>query len=49
MIVEVQPVVPDSGIIVWEWHIWDHLIQDTDSRLPNNVDIDILTELIMNS
>ena len=35
MIVEIQPVVPDSGIIVWKWHIWDHLIQDVDSSLPN--------------
>ena len=21
--------------IVWEWHIWDHMIQDVDSSLPN--------------
>ena len=35
MIVEIQPVVPDSGIIVWEWHLWDHLIQNTDSNYPN--------------
>lgn len=21
--------------IVWEWHIWDHLIQDTDTSKPN--------------
>jgi len=24
-----------GGQIVWEWHIWDHLIQDTDSSKPN--------------
>lgn len=22
---------PESGLIEWEWHLWDHLIQDTDS------------------
>ena len=26
---------PESGDIVWEWHLWDHLIQDVDSGLPN--------------
>ena len=24
-----------GGQIVWEWHIWDHMIQDTDSNKPN--------------
>ncbi|MGB0850495.1 MAG: aryl-sulfate sulfotransferase [Bacteroidia bacterium] len=24
-----------GGKIVWEWHIWDHLIQDTDASKPN--------------
>tara|TARA_B110000438_G_scaffold234115_1_gene230422 strand:+ start:332 stop:1933 length:1602 start_codon:yes stop_codon:yes gene_type:complete len=24
-----------GGQIVWEWHIWDHMIQDVDSNLPN--------------
>ena len=27
-IIEVQPVGTNSGNIVWEWHAWDHLIQD---------------------
>jgi len=30
-IIEVQPTGPTSGAIVWEWHVWDHLIQDYDS------------------
>jgi hypothetical protein len=25
---------PESGEIVWEWHIWDHLIQDYSPDLP---------------
>ena len=25
---------PESGNIVWEWHIWDHLIQNIDPDLP---------------
>jgi len=34
-IIEVQPTGPTSGTIVWEWHVWDHLIQDYDSSKPN--------------
>ena len=25
---------PENGEIVWEWHIWDHLIQDFNPDLP---------------
>jgi len=28
-------VDPDTNAIVWEWHIWDHLIQDHDSSKDN--------------
>jgi hypothetical protein len=34
-IVEIQPVGPDSGIIVWQWRAWDHLIQEADAAKLN--------------
>lgn len=34
-IIEVEPVGIDSGNIVWEWHAWDHLVQDFDPSKPN--------------
>ena len=34
-IIEVQPTGPTTGDIVWEWHAWDHLIQDFDSSKNN--------------
>ena len=33
-IVEVQQD-GTGGKIVWEWHIWDHMIQDVDANKPN--------------
>ena len=35
LLIEVQPTGPTSGVIVWEWHIWDHLIQDFDAGQAN--------------
>ena len=34
-IIEVEPTGPNSGDIVWEWHVWDHLIQDYDPSKEN--------------
>ena len=34
-VIEVQQTGPTSGEIVWEWHAWDHLIQDFDSSKEN--------------
>ncbi|MEM7038089.1 MAG: aryl-sulfate sulfotransferase [Bacteroidota bacterium] len=50
---EVEPVGPDSGVVVWEWHAWDHLIQDFDmnqdnfgvvSEHPELIDLNYVTE-----
>ena len=34
-IIEVKPTGQYTGEIVWEWHIWDHLIQDYDPSKAN--------------
>lgn len=34
-IIEIEPVGTDDANIVWEWHLWDHLIQDINPNLPN--------------
>lgn len=34
-IIEIQPVGLTGGNIVWEWHLWDHLVQDFDNTKPN--------------
>ena len=34
-IVEVEPVGSTGGNVVWEWHLWDHLIQDADPSKAN--------------
>jgi hypothetical protein len=34
-IIEVQPVGSTGGNIVWQWHFWNHLIQDYNSSKDN--------------
>lgn len=34
-VVEVQPEGAREAKIVWEWHLWDHTIQDVNDSLPN--------------
>ena len=37
-IIEVEPTFPEGGKIIWEWHVWDHLIpvSYTHLTLPTN-------------
>jgi hypothetical protein len=32
---EIKPTPPSGGSIVWEWHVWDHLVQDFDPSKSN--------------
>lgn len=34
-VVEIKPTYPVGGTVVWEWHTWDHLIQDFDATKSN--------------
>jgi hypothetical protein len=45
-IIEVEPTYPKGGKIVWEWRVWDHLIQNSDKDKPNYGDISVHPELI---
>ena len=45
-IIEVEPTGPTSGDIVWEWHAWDHLVQDYDPSKDNYGVVEDHPELI---
>lgn len=34
-IIEIEPQRPEGGNIVWEWRMWDHLVQELDSTKKN--------------
>lgn len=38
LIVEIEPTLPAGGKIVWQWHSWDHMVQNHDPALPNHGD-----------
>ncbi len=40
-IIEIRPIYPDHAEVVWEWSLWDHLVQDYD---PSKVNFGIVAE-----
>lgn len=34
-IIEIRPTDQYHGEVVWEWHSWDHIVQNTDPNKPN--------------
>lgn len=45
-IIEVKPTLPRGGEVVWEWHLWDHLIQDHDRTKKNYGEVAKHPELV---
>jgi len=54
-VLEVHPQPPDGGEIVWEWHVWDHLIQNFDPKAqgygdpaasPGRLDVNAMSESV---
>ena len=37
-VIEVEPVRPNGANVVWEWHVFDHLIQNHDPAAANHGD-----------
>jgi len=40
-IIEVEPSGTRGGTIVWEWHVWDHLVADNAAAHPELLSVDV--------
>jgi formylglycine-generating enzyme required for sulfatase activity len=45
-VVEIKPTRPIGGTVVWEWHVWDHLIQDYSTAKANYGNVGAHPELV---
>lgn len=45
-ILEIQPTGATTGEVVWEWHLWDHLVQTFDATKPNFGEVADHAELV---
>jgi formylglycine-generating enzyme required for sulfatase activity/phosphatidylethanolamine-binding protein (PEBP) family uncharacterized protein len=45
-VVEIEPAPPKGGRIVWEWHVWDHLVQANDPAKANYGEVAAHPELV---
>ena len=37
-VLEIEPLRPQGARVVWEWHLWDHLVQNLDPNAPGFAD-----------
>jgi hypothetical protein len=45
-LVEIRPTGKTTGQVVWEWHLWDHLVQDFDKSKAHYGDVAQHPELV---
>ena len=45
-LIEIHPTGKTTGEVVWEWHVWDHLIQDWDPARANYGEVAAHPELV---
>lgn len=45
-IIELQPIGTDSAMVVWEWKLWDHLVQSYDNTKSNYGAVSAHPELV---
>jgi hypothetical protein len=45
-LVEIKPTGKTTGQVVWEWHLWDHLVQDFDKTRKNYAKVALHPELV---
>jgi len=45
-VLEIRPTPPSGGELVWEWHVWDHVIQDVDPGAENHGEVAEHPELV---
>jgi hypothetical protein len=45
-VIEIKPTGSQGGEIVWEWHVWDHLVQDDNQAVANYASVSAHPELV---
>jgi hypothetical protein len=45
-ILQIRPKGISGYDVIWEWHVWDHLVQDYDKSAPNYANVNEHPELI---
>lgn len=45
-VMQIRPKGTSGYDVIWEWHVWDHLVQDNDKNAPNYAMVNEHPELI---